>query len=106
MEHARWNIHRLTDSERRLLIAQAHLTLAFQDKVNLFLILVVPRHLSTVWLKRHVTQRKGRCLNWAGAAHYILSASPGRISSSSDSCKIGDDHDQSTGPMRQGTNSL
>src|ERR1035438_6688803 len=48
MEHAPWNVHSLTGSERHLLIAQAQLALALQNQVDFFLILVVPRHLSAV----------------------------------------------------------
>src|ERR1039457_1556280 len=106
MEHAPWNVHSLTGSERHLLIAQAHLALALQNQVDFFLILVVPRHLSAVRFKRDVAQRRGFRLNRTRASHQVLSAPPGRISSSSDLGKIRDDHAQSTGPMRQGTNSL
>ena len=106
MEDAPWNVHSLTGSERHLLIAQAHLALALQNQVDFFLILVVPRHLSAVRFKRDVAQRKGFRLNRTRASHQVLSAPPGRISSSSDLGKIRDDHAQSTGPMRHGTNSL
>ena len=74
------------------LFAQAHLARAFDDEVDLLLLLVVPRHLAAVRLERDVAHREIGGLNGARAADQVLRAPARRIRSPGNLRKIGNDH--------------
>src|ERR1035437_3280743 len=79
--------------ERHALFAEAHFAGAFDDEVDLFLLLVVPRHLPAVGLQGDVADGKISGLDGAGAPDQVLRAAPRGISASCDLGKIGDGHD-------------
>src|ERR1017187_2906003 len=67
VEHAVRNIDGLTGAHGGPFFAQAHLARALHDEVDLFLVLVVPRHLSPVGLDRKSTRLNSshRCISYA-----------------------------------------
>src|ERR1017187_1322498 len=79
--------------ERHALFAEAHFAGAFDDEVDFFLLLVVPRHLPAVGLQGDVADGKISGLDGAGAPDQVLGAAPRGISASRDLGKIGDGHD-------------
>jgi hypothetical protein len=92
MEHARRDVNSLPGVHYGSFVAQAHLAFSFNDEVDLFLVLIVPGHLSAIWFEHHMSQREAGDLNGARAANQILSSPARGICSSSDGCKIRDDH--------------
>lgn len=86
------DIDRLSRTDRDSLVTEAHLTFAFEDKVDLFLVLIVPGHLSTIRIESHVTHREIGRLDWAGPTHQILRTPTCRIAPSGDFCEIRDNH--------------
>src|ERR1039457_2736915 len=79
--------------QRHALLAQAHFTGAFDDEVDFFLLLVVPRHLPPVGLQGDVADGKVGGLDGAHAPDQVLRAAPRGISASCNLSKIGDGHD-------------
>jgi len=72
---------------------QAHLARAFDNKVNLLLLLIVPWHLTAVRIQRHISQAEvlrlyGRC-----ASDDVLCAAFCRISAALYVCEIRYDHE-------------
>lgn len=55
VKHTRRDRDRLSRNQHCPLRAQAHLAGAFEHQVDLFLLLVVPRHLTAVGLEGHVS---------------------------------------------------
>ena len=82
------------------LLAQAHLAFAFDDEVDFFLLLVVPRHLSAVGLERDVAHREVRRLDGARAPDQVLRAAARRIRPARDIAEIGNDHSASLQKVR------
>src|SRR5688572_15479050 len=74
------------------LFAEAHLPGALDDEVNLLLLLVMPRHLSTVRFQHHVAHRKTAGLYRRGATHEVARTAPGRISAAGHLVDIGNCH--------------
>src|ERR1035437_1831356 len=73
--------------------AEAHFAGAFDDEVDFFLLLVVPRHLPSVGLQGDVADGKIRGLDGARAPDQVLRAAPRGISASCNLSKIGNGHD-------------
>lgn len=98
MKNAGWDINRLPGTESDAFLAQAHFTGAFDDKVDLFLLLIMPGHLSSIRFERNVAHRKISGLNRARAADKILRAPFSGISPARDLREVCDDHglDKST----------
>ena len=69
-----------------------HFTCAFDDEVNLLLLLVVPRNLSAVGLESHVAHGECAGLNGAGSADQVLCSAPCRVGTAGDLGKIGNNH--------------
>src|ERR1035437_1507455 len=63
------NVGGLPGMQHRALLAQAHFSGSFDDEVNLFLLLVVPRHLPPVGLQGHVADGEIGRLYGARAPH-------------------------------------
>src|ERR1035438_3621862 len=79
--------------ECHALFAEAHFAGAFDDEVDFFLLLVVPRHLPAVGLQGDVADGEIRGLDGAGAPDQVLRAAARGISASRDLGEIGDGHD-------------
>src|ERR1035437_6281150 len=79
--------------EGHAFFAEAHFAGAFDDEVNFFLLLVVPRHLPPVGLQGDVADGKIGGLDGAHAPDQVLSAAPRGISASCNLSKIGNGHD-------------
>src|ERR1017187_3279834 len=79
--------------ERHALFAEAHFAGAFDDEVDFFLLLVVPRPLPAVGLQGDVADGKISGLDGAGAPDQVLGAAPRGISASRDPGEIGDGHE-------------
>ena len=88
----RWNEDGLAGVHRDALLAEAHFARAFDDEVDLLLLLVVPGHLAAVGLESHVPHRKIGRLDGAHAPDQILRAATRRIRAPGDLCKVSDDH--------------
>jgi hypothetical protein len=56
MENAVWNINGLAGFHCAPLLAKTHFAAAFDDEIDLFLILVVPRDLAAVGFQSYITQ--------------------------------------------------
>ena len=82
MKNAARDVDGLARSERLALRSEAHLAGSFNDEVDLFLLLVVPRHLAAFRIKRDIAQREMRCLDGAESADDVLSKPPGRVTPS------------------------
>jgi hypothetical protein len=93
MKNARRNVNRLSGSDDSALFAQTHFAGAFDDKVNFFLLLIVPGHLSAIRLKGNIAHRKTGGLDRARAADKILRAPAGGIGPARDFGEVCDDHD-------------
>ncbi len=65
---------------------------AFDDEVDLFLLLVVPRHLAAVGLQGDVAHGEIGGLDGACAADQVLGPAPGGIGAAGDLVQVGDDH--------------
>ena len=76
------------------LLAEAHFARAFDDEVDLFLLLVVPRHLAAVRLERDVAHGEIRGLDGAHAPDQVLRAAPRRVRAPGDLREICNDHDE------------
>ena len=93
MEDLVRDVDGLAGSERHALFAEAHFARAFDDEVDFFLLLVVPRHLAAVGLQGDVADGKVGRLDGAHAPDQVLRAAPRGISASCNLGKIGDGHD-------------
>ncbi|MGC4051990.1 MAG: hypothetical protein QM757_21830 [Paludibaculum sp.] len=71
---------------------QAHLRGAFENEVDLLLLLVVPGDLSAGLIEHDDANREVGGLNRAGAADQILRQAPGRIAAALNHGKIRHDH--------------
>src|SRR6202034_345992 len=78
--------------ERRAFFSQTHFTASINDEVDLFLFLVVPGHLSSVRIERHIAEREVGRLNRARSAHQVLCQTPSRIAPSGISREICNRH--------------
>ena len=78
--------------QRHALFAEAHFAGAFDDEVDLFLLLVVPGHLAAVGLQRDVADGEVGGLDGADAPDQVLRAAPRGIGASCNLRKIGDGH--------------
>src|SRR5689334_19585271 len=75
------------------LLAETHLAVALDDVVDLFLLLVVPRHLAAMRFEGHVAHRKVRALDGAHAPDQVLCAPARRVRPPGDLRQIGNGHD-------------
>ena len=87
------NIDGLACLERGSFGAQTHFPFTFENQVNLFLLLIVPRDLAPMGLQRDAPHREVFCPDGTGSPHEVLRSAPRRISADSDFCKISNDHD-------------
>src|SRR5580700_5263506 len=97
MKNARRNIDSLAGSEPHPLLATAHFAGAFDDKVDFFLLLIMPGNLSAMRFEGDVAHRKISSLNRARPADKILRAPSCRISAAGDLREVCDDHRKDTG---------
>ena len=92
VENRGGNIDGLACFDRASFRAQAHLTLALENQVNLFLLLIVPRDLAAMGLERDAPHREIFCLDRAGSPYQILRSAPRRISAAGNFCEVGNGH--------------
>ena len=79
VKHLPRDVNGLSRADSKSFPTETHFGLAFENKVNFFLLLVVPRHLPAVWLERDVAHGELRGLDRARAAHKILCLASSRI---------------------------
>ena len=72
MESAGRDVDHLSSVQQGFLVAEAHLALSLEDEVDFFLVLIVPGHLSAIWVQRYVSEREVDGLDGARAANEIL----------------------------------
>ena len=94
MEHSRWDVSRLPCFDRAAFLAEAHLPLAFDDEVDFFLLLVVPRDLSPVWLERDIAHGEVGRLDRGHSPDKVLRAAPRGIGAALDFSEVGDGHEK------------
>lgn len=92
MEDTRGNVNHLASSERLAFLAETHFAGSLDDEVNLFLLLIVPWHLTAIGIKSDIAHREVRGLNGSDAAREILGAAAGRITTALHFCEIGNSH--------------
>src|ERR1700722_16685991 len=92
VKNAGRNVDSFAGADAAALLAEAHFAGAFNDKVDLFLLLVMPRDLSAVRFERDIPHREIDGLNRARAADKILRAPSRGIGAASDLRKVCDDH--------------
>jgi len=73
------DIHSLPALYGRSLLSQTHLAAALDDKINLFLFLVVPGYLPAIRFQRDMSEREMSGLNRTRSANQVLRAPAGRI---------------------------
>ncbi len=95
VKHARRNVYGLSSRDRHTFITEAHFAASFQDEVDLFLLLVMPRYLPSQRFERDVPQREIRRLNGAGTPDNVLRQTPGRIAASSNAGQVCNNHSTS-----------
>ena len=86
------NVDGLACFDRCSFGAQAHFALAFENQVNLFLLLIVPRHLAAMGLQCDAPHREALGLDGAGSPHQILRSAACRVSTSGNFRKVSYDH--------------
>jgi len=93
VEDAAGDIHGLSGGDGGALFAEAHFSSAFDDKVDLFLLLIVPGDLAAIGFECDVSCRESRGLDGAGSADEILCAAASGVGATGDLGEIGDDHE-------------
>jgi hypothetical protein len=73
-------------------LAETHFSFSLDDKVNLFLLLVVPRNLASIRLEGDVAHGKVLCLDRGKTANEILSTTTGGVGTALDFVEVCNDH--------------
>src|SRR4051812_27723266 len=92
VEDGRRNVDDLAGGHLDTLFAETHFARAFDDVIDLFLLLVMPRHLAAVGLQRDVAHGEVGGLNGARATHQVLRSAPRGIGAAGDLREVRDDH--------------
>src|SRR5579871_935964 len=92
MKDAMRNVDCLAGGHRPAFLAETHLARAFDDEVDLFLVLIMPGDLSAVGLERHMPHRKIGCLDGTRAPNQVLCAPARGIGAARCFGKVSDDH--------------
>src|SRR5690349_10820564 len=92
VKDARGNVDSLSSVNRGALVAETHFTASFQDEIDLFLGLIVPGHLPTIWIESDVSEREACSLDGTRATHEILGQPARGIASPGDLCQVCDSH--------------
>src|SRR6185312_527887 len=79
VKHAGRNVDGLPGGDGLTFLAEAHFAGSFENEINFFLLLVMPRHLTAVGIERYVAQREVGGLNRAEPADHVLCQAPRRI---------------------------
>ena len=96
------NEDRLAGSDGFAFFAETHFPFAFDDEVNLFLFLIVPRDLSAFGFEGDVAHGKVFGLHGGDASHEVLSASASWIGAALNFAEIGNCHSFSPKKVRYG----
>jgi hypothetical protein len=93
VKHTRRNVNRLAGGHRPSFFAKAHLTRAFDDKVNFFLFLIMPWNLPAPGIKGDIAHAEVFALDGCHSSDEVLGASARGIAAPFDLCEVGDGHD-------------
>jgi hypothetical protein len=92
MKYTRGNMNCLPGADDLSLVSEAHLARTIHDEINLFLLLVMPRYLTSPRLQRHETHRECLRLNGRRSPNQILCLPSGRIRPSFNLAQIRNRH--------------
>jgi hypothetical protein len=93
VEDPGWDIGCLAGFQYLTLSAEAHFSGSLYYIVNFFLLLIMPWHLSTLWVERDVPHGEILRLDGGSAADKILRPAPSRIPASFYDTQVCDDHE-------------
>jgi hypothetical protein len=96
------NENGLACSNSSAFFAETHFSFSFDDEVNFFLLLVVPRNLASIRLEGDVAHGKVLCLDRGKTANEILSATTSGIGTALDFVEVCNDHSLSPKKVRYG----
>ena len=92
MEDAGRDIDHLAGGDGLALFSETHFTGAFDDEIHLFLFLIVPWHLSAIWVEGYIAHREVSWLDGRRASGEILREAFRRVAAARYFGKIGDEH--------------
>ena len=92
MKNFGWNEDRLAGSDGFAFFAETHFALTFDDEVNLFLFLIMPRDLAAFGFEGDVTHGKVFGLHGGNAPDEVLGAPTSWISTALNFAEIGNRH--------------
>lgn len=88
------DVNGLAGGEGLAFLTEAHFAGAFEDEVNLLLLLVVPRDLAAARVEGDVAEAEVLALDGGGAPDDVLGAASGGITPAFDLGEVGEDHGQ------------
>ena len=92
VEDAGRDVNHLPRGHGLALLAEAHFAGAFDDEVNFFLFLIVPRHLAALGVERDIAHAEIFRLDGGDAPGEVLCAAARRVAAAFDLSEIGDCH--------------